>query len=372
MKTLNYLKFHQQEILDDLEKLVKHDSPSLHKEMVDECGQFLKQLITERLKVEIIEYPNTNSGNHIKFEFGEGDEQILILTHYDTVWEKGALDFKIEGERAYGPGILDMKGGIIQGFWALKAIKDLQLTPNKKVVYLLTSDEEVFSPTSRKLIEDEAKKSEVVLVLEPAAESGALKVARKGAAKFRLRAKGISSHAGHAPNINASAIHEIARQIIYLETLADFDQGTSINVGVIKGGELSNVVSDYAEAEIDIRFSKESEGVRVEKELFNLRPKLKQTKIEVTGGINRPPMEQSKEAVKLFKMAQEVANDLGFKITGESVGGISDGNFTAALGIPTLDGLGSVGEGPHAIHEHIIIDEIPKRTALLADFIVKL
>jgi glutamate carboxypeptidase len=212
-----------------------------------------------------------------------------------------------------------------------------------------------------------------VLVLEPAmAETGALKIARKGAAKFKISVKGVSSHAGHDPNINASAIHEMAHQITYLETLANQELGTTINVGIIKAGTMSNVVSDYGEMELDVRFFTKAEGNRIEHEIINLKPILSQTKVEVSGGINRPPMEESAKSKELFSLAKENAYVLGFQLTGESVGGVSDGNFASALGIPTLDGLGSVGEGPHATHEHIIIDEIPKRTALLANLLMKL
>ncbi|WP_255259719.1 M20 family metallopeptidase [Lentibacillus sp. CBA3610] len=373
MEILNYLNKNQRAIVKDIEDVVIHDSPSLHKEMVDECGQYLKQLISERLGSVSKEYPNRDVGNHLKFDFGEGAEQILILTHYDTVWEKGTLSFQIEGSRAYGPGIHDMKGGIIQGIWALKAIKDLQLSTNKKIAFLLTADEELFSPTSRELIEKEAKKSAAVLVLEPPnAKTGALKIARKGAAKFKMSVKGISSHAGNNPDVNASAIHEIAHQIRILEGFSDLDQGTTVNVGVVKGGTMSNVVSDNAEAEIDVRFFTKSEGERIEQEILNLQPKFSKTRVQIEGGINRPPMEGNEESARLFELASKSANELGFNITGESVGGISDGNLTAAIGVATLDGLGSVGEGPHAFHEHIKIDEIPNRTALLARLLLKL
>lgn len=374
MSILNYTTEHQETIIQDLKDLASQESPSFQKELVDKCGDFLKKLIGEKLDVhEIVEYPNEEVGDHLKFEFGEGKEKILLLTHYDTVWEEGALDLHVEDSRLYGPGVLDMKGGIIQGIWALKTIKDLGLTLDKKIVFLLTSDEELLSPTSRELIEEEAKKCEAVLVLEPPkAKTNALKTARKGASNYNIYASGISSHAGNDPDVNASAIHEIAHQITYLETLADFDKGTTINVGIIKGGTMSNIVSDKAEAKVDVRFFTMEEAERVEKEILNLKPILGKTSVEVRGGINRPPMEKNEGSARLFELAKESGDELDIEVKGEAVGGVSDGNFTAAVGVPTLDGLGAAGEGPHALHEHISIENLPKRTALLANLILKL
>lgn len=373
MDILNYLQNNRDRMMLDLEALVNHESPSLVKELSDECAQFLKQLITERLGIEVNEYACKDVGNHLKFEFGEGQEQLLILTHYDTVWEKGRLQFRIEDARAYGPGILDMKGGIIQAIWALKAIKDLHKKANFRIVTLITSDEEQSSMTSRGLIEAEAIQSKAVFVMEPAeAKTGALKTARKGVGRFRLIAEGISSHAGNHPDFHASAVHELALQISHMESIADPEKGTTINVGVIRGGTMSNVIAERAEAEIDVRFSNNEEGERVEKALINLIPRLTKTNIKVEGGIRRPAMSKSAQSHQLFELAKECAHELGFSITEASVGGASDGNFTAALGVPTLDGMGAVGEGPHAIHEHVLMDEIPKRSALVANMILKL
>lgn len=374
MKILEYTNKHQEEILSDLKDLVNHESPSLDKKLVDESGEFLKRLISERLGInEVTEYPNDNVGSHLRFEYGNGKEQILFLVHYDTVWEKGELKTHTDEGKLYGPGTFDMKGGIIQGIWSLKTLKDLNYTLNKRVAFLFTSDEELLSPTSRELIESEAKKSSVVLVLEPPeAKTNSLKIARKGAATYNIKAHGIASHAGNDPDPNASAIHEIAHQIRYLESLADFDKGTTINVGIFNGGTRSNIICDEATAEVDVRFSTQEEAIRVEQEILKLEPILEKTTVEVSGKINRPPMEYSDESRKLFEKAKESGEEIGINITGASVGGVSDGNFTAAKGVPTLDGLGAVGEGPHARHEHIVIDHLPKRTALLTNLILRL
>lgn len=373
MDIFHYLKENEKNILLDIENLVKHESPSFDKRLVDECANFLRALVKERLDIEVTVIPNKHVGNHLKFVFGEGNKRVMILAHYDTVWKKGALPLRIEKNCLYGPGILDMKAGIIQGIWSLKAIKDLEKPLNCEVVFLLTSDEEMFSQTSRELIEKEAKKCKAVFVVEPAVEkSNALKISRKGASKYTIKVYGASSHAGNHPDLQASAVHELGHQIINLEKIADLDKGTTINVGVVNGGIMSNVVADFAQLEVDVRFKTQSEGIRVHNEIMNLIPVLKRTRLEIDGDINRPPMEPSEKSLELFKLAQDIASDLGFKVTGESVGGVSDGNFTAAIGVPTLDGLGAVGEGPHAINEHIIIDEIPKRTALLAHLILKM
>lgn len=372
MEIFHYLKENEENILRDIENLVKHESPSFDKRLVDECASFLQGLVKERLDIAVTVIPNKHVGNHLKFLFGEGNKRVMILAHYDTVWKKGALPFRLEKNRIYGPGVLDMKAGIIQGIWGLKAIKDLGKNLNCEVVFLLTSDEEMFSQTSRELIENEAKKCKAVFVVEPAvAKSNALKISRKGAAKYTIKIYGTASHAGNHPDLQASAVHELGHQIINLEKIADLDKGTTINVGVVNGGTMSNVVADFAQLEVDVRFKTQSEGERVHNKIINLKPVLERTRLEIEGGINRPPMEPSVNSLKLFKLAQEIASDLGFRVTGESVGGVSDGNFTAAIGVPTLDGLGAVGEGPHAVNEHIVIDEIPKRTALLANLILK-
>lgn len=373
MAILEYLIDKEQQILDDLEELVRHESPTFQKELVNQCAAYIKELFFERLGVHGEIFANDQNGDHLKFEIGEGEEKVLILAHYDTVWEQGKLSYRIDSGKAFGPGIMDMKGGIIQGLWALKALKDTGLRPAKKVVFLLTSDEEQLSPTSRELIESEAESCKYVLVVEPpAGKSGSLKTARKGAGQYRITSHGVSSHAGNNPNSEASAIHEIVHQIVRLEGLADEEQGTTINAGVITGGTMSNVVAERAVTEVDVRFYTEKEARRIDEEIKNLTPILKETDIIVTGGINRPPMEKTEESVKLYKLAEESAKELGFNISGTSVGGVSDGNFTAAIGVPTLDGLGAAGDGPHALHEHIIIEELPKRTALIARLLLKL
>lgn len=369
---LNYIESKHQNVFETLERYVKAESPSNRKELVDKCGRVMQGIFSELLEIKGEVYPQTDTGDHLKFTYGDGAEQILILCHMDTVWDEGRLPFRVEGNRAYGPGILDMKGGAIQAVWAVKALKDLGIKVDKKIVFLFNSDEEIGSPTSRRIIEEEAGKSRYVLVLEPPTKNGSLKTARKGVGGFTLKIKGVAAHAGNDHEKGRSAIEELAQQIIYLHGLTDYSIGTTVNVGVVKGGSKANVVPEYAEAHIDFRVETLSEGKRLEALINGLKPRVKGTVIEVEGKLNRPPMERTASTIEMFEKAKRIGKELGIELTEKSAGGGSDGNFTSALGIPTLDGLGAAGSGPHAEHEHIRIDEIPVRTALLAHLLVEL
>jgi glutamate carboxypeptidase len=368
---LDHLIGFQGEMVSSLAKLVKAESPSDNKELVDQCGELLQSMFAEHLQLYPEIFPQTYVGNHLKFTFGSGDEQILILGHFDTVWEQGKLSYRVEGNKGYGPGIFDMKGGIIQAFWALITLQQLGIRLSKKVVFLLTTDEEIGSNTSRRLIEQEAQKSKVVLVIEPSVGlTGELKTARKGIGMYYLKVKGLSSHAGNHHESGINAIEELAHQIIRLQQLTNYTLGTTLNVGCVKGGSRGNIVPDYAEAEIDLRFSSQIEAEKNDAFIRNLQPVLKGASIQVTGGINRPPFEKTAEVQRLATKAQQIAGNLGYLLHDVAVGGGSDGNYTAALGIPTLDGLGAVGDGPHALHEHVLLDQLPYRAALLAHLLM--
>lgn len=369
----SYLQDHEQAMLDDLIEFVKKESPSYNKELVDECGTYLSQLFQRRLDVgyEVIE--ETKVGNHLKFTIGEGEQQILIIGHFDTVWKEGRLKLRREGNKLYGPGILDMKGGIIQSLWAIKAIQELKLPLNKKIVFLCNSDEEIGSIASKEYIEEEAKKSDAVLVAEPSvAGSGALKTARKGTGIFKLKVWGRAAHAGNHHEEGINAIEELARQVIVLQELTNYKEGTTVNVGTFTGGSGTNVVPEYAEARVDLRVSTEKEAKLVTNIILNLKPILKGIKLEVTGGMNRPPMVKTEQTKELFGCAQSIASELGMKLEEASVGGGSDGNFTAAIGVPTLDGLGACGKGIHAEYEHIQIETLAERASLFANLLLKL
>ncbi|EJQ49962.1 Carboxypeptidase G2 [Bacillus mycoides] len=370
---LEYLKQHQEEILKDLKKIVLAESPSRSKIQVDQCGKVIQQLFKEYLDIEAEVISQEHVGNHLRFSYGKGDDQILIICHFDTVWEVGRLSYRVEGNKAYGPGILDMKGGIIQALWALKACRELGITLNKKIIFFCTSDEEIGSNTSRALIEQEALKSQAVLVPEPAAaHTGALKTARKGIGKFSIQIKGKAAHAGHNHQNGISAVQEMAHQILFLHSLTDYELDTTLNVGAVRGGSAGNVVAERAELAVDLRISQFDEGERISKIIYGLKPHLEGVSLLVSGGVTRPPMERTAENAKLFNLAKICSSKLGFHLTEESVGGGSDGSFTSALGIPTLDGLGPVGEGIHAENEHIEIEQLPVRAALIAHLLRKL
>jgi glutamate carboxypeptidase len=367
---VNFLQEKQEEMVKLLQEIVEHESPSLEKELTDQLGEWIAEQFARLTGGKTTKIPNEPYGNHIRAEWGEGEEQILVLAHFDTVWPEGTLQdkpFKIVEGKAYGPGVFDMKGGIIQGLYAVHALQSLGKKLNKKVVFLFNSDEEIGSLTSRPLIEAEAAKSARVFVLEPAMSTkGALKTSRKGVGIFQMNVNGRPAHAGIDPDKGVSAIGEAANQISYLHSLTDLSIGTSVNVGTIQGGTTSNVIAANAQAEIDLRVKTQDEFDRVIPLIENLEPYDDRTDLQVTGGINRPPLERTEAIQSMFKKAKELAAEyLDIELQEKETGGGSDGNFSAQLA-PTLDGLGAVGDGAHANHEHLVVKEMPVRSALLA------
>ncbi|MBH0331784.1 peptidase [Brevibacillus brevis] len=375
MSIHTYVQENMPHYLQLLEESVNMDSPSRDKQLGDRmAGWFALQF--QRLTGGVAELiPNKTYGDQVRCTLGNGEKQILIIGHYDTVWLEGEAarrPFAIRDEKAYGPGVYDMKAGVLQAMFAMQALVKLDRLPaDKKIVLLLNSDEEIGSPTSRRLVEEEAARSVASFVLEPPTEpSGALKTWRKGSAHFTLAVSGISSHAGVDHQKGVSAIEELARQVQFLHALTDYEKGTTVNVGVIKGGIGSNVVADSAEAEIDVRFISMEEALRIEKVMSELTPVLAGTNISVTGGIRRPPMERTEETGKLFSLAQSISiNELGMALEESGTGGVSDGNFAAACGVPTLDGLGVKGGYAHSPDEWIELGEISTRATLLARLI---
>src|SRR6266480_3514864 len=295
--------------------------------------------------------------------------QLLVLGHYDTVYSSGTLarmPFRLEGGKAYGPGTFDMKAGIVQALFALQALQQAEIPVHKRLVFLWTSDEEIGSESSRKLFETEARRSDAVFVLEPAfGPRGLLKTARKGVGEAELIVHGRASHAGLAPQEGINAIHELARQLARIEGWNDFRRGVTVNAGIIEGGTRTNVIPERARAVLDLRAMRISDMRSLERRLHALRPLQSGARLEVTGGFDRPPLER-KMSVSLFARAKSLAKQLNLSLGECTVGGGSDGNFTATLGIPTLDGLGAVGDGAHSTREHILINTMPSRAALLA------
>lgn len=369
----NYLQLHASIILEDLERLVRAESPSHDKRAVDACGEVLWDIMQQRVGASIIKSPRTDYGDHLLFSIGNGPRKVAVLGHFDTVWDIGRLKLRKEEGKLYGPGVLDMKGGLIQAVWAVRALQQLDLLSDYEIRFICSSDEELGSPSSREWIEEQALACAQVLVVEPAvARTGALKTERKGTGRFDIHIQGKAAHAGNNPEDGISAVQEMALQILDLHALNAPAQGTTLNVGIASGGNRINVVADFADLGVDLRVTSLTEAQRIEAAVHAIKPRLPGARITVAGGITRPPMAHTPQSRALFALAVEAAADLGFELGEASVGGGSDGNFTSAVGVPTLDGLGSTGAGPHAEFEHIIIADLPLRAALLAELICKL
>ncbi len=360
-----------------LRQFVECESPSHDKALVDKFGRMVAAEF-EKLGGTANFYPQQDFGGILQIDFLDGsrNKPVLLLGHLDTVYEEGTLNqmpCRVSGGRMFGPGVFDMKGGIVMMLLAIAALQQEHGRLPRPVRVLLNPDEEIGSRVSRKITERLAKKSEAVLVLEPSAGArGACKTARKGVGDYRVRVHGVSAHAGLDFEKGANAITELAYQLTRIATFTELKRGTTVNPGIIRGGTRTNVIPELAEADIDIRINKQSEAQRLERLMHGLRPKDRRCKIEVSGGVNRGPFERTPAVVSLYRHARQIAAGLGFDLAETAVGGGSDGNFTAALGIPTLDGLGAVGEGAHAAHENVILAEIPRRAALLARLIESL
>jgi glutamate carboxypeptidase len=360
-----------------IKDLVACESPSFDRGALDACASLLSShLAGAGATVSRVAAGAGSTADHVLAEWpGEG-ASILILGHFDTVWPVGQLarmPVREENGRLFGPGIFDMKAGLAIGLLAVRVLVAGVPAPARPRVRLLaTSDEEVGSGTSRAAIEQLAQQSAAVLVLEPSLPGGAVKTARKGVGEFEVIAHGVSAHAGVDPDAGASAVHELARQIGAIERLNDPARGLSVNVGVIEGGTRPNVVAERARAVVDVRIARLEDAAALQTAFGALRAVHPRVRIEVRGGINRPPMERTEGAARLYALAREVARAMGGDLAEGATGGGSDGNFTAALGVPTLDGLGAVGDGPHALHEHIIVNELPRRAALVAGLLARL
>ncbi len=365
----------QDELVALLRELTVRESPTTEKAAVDRLGEFVADQLRD-LGARVERIPQETVGDHWIATWGdpEASTQILTLCHLDTVWPLGTLarmPIREENGRLYGPGVFDMKGGIVVLLGAMRGLLALGVRPPHRIRMLFTSDEETGSETSRPLIEEEARRSHLVLCLEPALPDGSLKTFRKGVADFTVVAYGRSAHAGADPQRGINAIEELAYQILRLRGLADIRRGTTVTVGVIRGGTRPNVVPEYAEMVVDVRVATRAEMDRIERAFRALRPVLEGARLEVRGGFNRPPMERNAQMVATFERARAIAAELGMTLTEGGTGGGSDANFTAALGIPTLDGLGAIGNGAHALEEHVRIDSLPQRAALVAALLTR-
>jgi len=364
-----------------LRTLVETESPSHDKDAVDRVGKIVVEAARKLgAQVEII--PNKETGDHILARFAQsratnmsavearGEGSVLILCHMDTVFPLGTIQktpYREVGDKIFGPGTQDMKAGIVI---ALAAIEEAQSTGlNRPVTLLCTSDEEIGSHTSRELIESLAKESALVLVMEGALLDGSLKTWRKGVGEFWVKTKGRAAHAGGAHQDGRNAIEEMAHQVIAIQKLTDYSKQTTLNVGVIQGGTVSNVIPEEAVIQVDVRVMQPGEWERLESEINKLKPVLDGTSIEITGGLNRPPMPFDEKMKGTFEKAKAIASGIGMTLTAGGTGGASDGNFVAPLGIPLLDGMGAVGEGYHSEREYIFEDSLEQKAKLVAALI---
>lgn len=364
-----------------LQTLVELESPTAEKASekaaLDRCVDFTAQAAA-RLGATIRRHRRRDSGDILEACFGHpqnrAEKPILLLGHLDTVWPLGTLTqmpFKIEKGRAWGPGVLDMKAGVAMALTAIEILQAENL-PHHPAILLLTSDEETGSHASRELLEKTATRCDAVYVLEPAQGlDGAYKTARKGVANFQVHVTGVPAHSGVNFERGRSAIAELARQVAIIESLTNLKRGVTVNVGTIHGGTRSNVIPAEAWAEVDVRIPRASDFARIDHKLKRLRPHDKSCVLKIEGGLNRPPMERTRATAALYRRAATLASQIGFVLEEAATGGGSDGNFTSALGIPTLDGMGAVGEGAHARNESVMLKHLAPRTALLAAMLLR-
>jgi glutamate carboxypeptidase len=387
---LRYFEAEQEALVRTIREFVEIESPSDHKPSADRMGRFLAERF-EAFGGRPRLHPASDFGDNLQIDFpgacsgrdpgretgrGPGNEKlkpVLLLGHFDTVYPLGTLAHmpchEVDG-RLYGPGVLDMKSGIALMLYAIEALQAWHSGLPRPVTVFLVSDEEVGSSSSRKITEALARESAAVLVLEPAAGLvGAVKTARKGVGDYTLTVKGVAAHAGLDPGKGHSAIVELARQITAVSKFNDLQRGVSVNPGVIRGGTRTNVIAAEATAEIDVRIKEAKQAAALDRKFHSLKPSDKRCTLGIEGGINRMPMERTPGVAALYKKARSIAKQLDWKLEEAAVGGGSDGNFTAGMGIPTLDGMGGVGQGAHAVHEHIVISELPRRALLLAGMI---
>jgi glutamate carboxypeptidase len=366
-----------EQILDELKDWVLIETPTTDPRRVNALIDVAERGLAE-VGVALQRIPGRDGfGDNLIARINDepGVKPILVCGHLDTVWSAGTLEtmpYRVDGERAHGPGILDMKAGSFAAFYAVRGIARGRVPTKRPIALLLTPDEEVGSPTSRAIIEAEAAGAALALIPEAAGPKGVCVTARKGVGRFTMHIDGVSSHAGAAYEDGASAVVELARQVLRLHGLVDLPRGVTLNVAPISGGSRPNVVAAEANAEIDLRVMTNEDGERLEKMILSLQAEDPRCCLTITGGMNRPPFAESPEGLALYQRARGLAAGIGLDIGTQHRGGGSDGNFTAALGIPTLDGLGCPGAGAHAINEHILWRELAPRAALMATLLEEL
>ncbi len=382
-RRLAYFNERREAIVSTIREFVEIESPSDNPIAVNRVAEAIAEKFSQ-LGGELRFHRAKNFGSHLQVNFaGRSAKPLLLLGHYDTVYPLGTLasmTCRVEHNKLTGPGVLDMKSGIALMLHAIAALQDWHkqdaAAPSRSngllrpVTVFLVSDEEVGSNSSRAITEALAKRAAAVLVLEPSyGRQGSVKTARKGVGEYLVKVKGKAAHAGLDFEKGVNAIRELAHQIEKISSFTELKKGLTVNVGIVSGGSRTNVVPAEATAQVDVRIARIKDAAGIDRKMRGLRPFNRKCEVEVSGGINRPPMERTAGVAALYAQAVAIARELGWKLGEAAVGGGSDGNFTAGLGIPTLDGLGGVGDGAHAPHEHILISELPRRAALLAGLI---
>lgn len=368
---LRWARKNQPALIRFIRTLVECESPADSPEAVSRCAELLADSLSDISDGRVL--PVATYTCKFRLPGRANDSRILALGHSDTVWPMGTLrtmKFRHRDGRLWGPGVLDMKAGLAMFAFAMRALRELEIPVAHEVHLRVNPDEETGSAASRHATEQAAKGCRAVLVLEPGSGlDGKAKTARKGIGSYRVAVRGVAAHSGVDFEKGASAVVELARQIGKIAEFTDLKRGITVNPGVISGGTRANVTAAHAETHVDIRVPRAGDAVTLDRKFRALRPFDKRCSLEVTGGLNRPPMERSKDTAALFRLAQGFAADLGVTLEESSTGGGSDGNFTAALGIPTLDGIGAIGEGAHAAHESVLVDRLADRVALLAKLV---
>ncbi len=372
IETLSYFQSKHQQIIDDLRLWVEIESPTSDKKSVDRFSRIVADRFAQ-LGMNIQWKEESDRGNHLIARWGSSEKQLLLLGHFDTVWELGTLQrfpWSVEGDIGRGPGIFDMKAGLIIILYALRLLKE-QDQHDHPITVLIDSDEEVGSESSRGLIEQEARSARAAFVLEPSGPNNGLKTKRRGVGIFTITAHGKAAHAGVEPEKGINAIEEIAHQILEIQSWNRQRDGISINADLIRGGTRVNVIPETAEAMVDVRCDSLEDVRWIEEKFQNLVAKNPQVRLTIEGGVERPPLERTEKVLGLYEQAKQIGNAMNYQLTEFWTGGGSDGNLTAAVGVPTLDGMGVEGGGAHALSEHILIPSLPKRAALLYHMILK-
>lgn len=361
-------------MIEDLKMLVEIESPSDDPPSVSR----LAAVLADQLRSFDVQSQTVNvsgGGDLVLGRYGDDRPPIMLLGHLDTVWPLGTLakrPVKIEGDKLYGPGSFDMKGGLVVAMHALQLLQRLGRKPAQPITFFFSSLEETDCEPYQQILEAEARKCKYVLDLEPAWPGGAVKTERKGCANYELYIKGKAAHAGADPRKGISAITELAHQIQTLNSLTNYDRGLTVNVGVVKGGIRPNVVADEAVAEIDVRFCKLNDGQDIDRAIRQIKPYLPGAELDIKGKIGMPPLERTEQVISLYHQARKVAAQLGMELDEVSTGGVSEACITSAVGVPTLDGLGADGDGAHAEYEHVLLPSLATRAALVAGLLLEL